>query len=148
MKANAKDSRLPTRPPHIHVIDDDPSVVRALRRLLCSWGMQVRTFSSGEEFLSVALASGEADCVVLDVQMPGMTGFDVQARMQQAGRDVPIIFITGHETEGAEERAMKAGAVGFLRKPFREDVLVGLIRTAIQRRSGPDPGDGAPRRPN
>jgi len=131
-------------PPLIHIVDDDPSVCRALKRLLRSWGMQVRTFASGEEFLSVLKSSHDADCSVIDVQMPGMTGLEVQERMRRAGMDLPVIFITAHEEEGVEERAFKFGAAGFVRKPFSDEVLVGLIRTAMQRRRGVDPRRATP----
>src|SRR5512139_2809294 len=120
--------------PLIHIVDDDPSVVIALRRLLHSWGMQVRTFASGEEFLSALNRSHEVDCSVIDVQMRGMTGLEVQESMTRAGMDLPVIFITAHEDERVEENALRAGAVGFLRKPFTDEALVGLIRTALQRR--------------
>jgi FixJ family two-component response regulator len=121
-------------PPRIDIVDDDTSVALSLRRLLHSWGMQVRTFATGEEFLAALSRSDDADCSVIDVQMPGMTGFEVQERMNLAGMDMPVIFITAHEEEGFEEHALKAGAVGFLRKPFKDEALVGLIRNALQRR--------------
>ena len=120
--------------PLIHVVDDDPAVCRALRRLLRSWGMQVRTFSSGQEFLSELASSQDADCSVIDVQMPGMNGLEVQEQMNRAGMDLPVIFITAHEEEGVEEHALSGGALGFLRKPFSDEVLVSLIRSALQRR--------------
>ena len=123
--------------PFIHIVDDDPSVCRALKRLLSSWGMQVRTFSSGEEFLSVLRSPHDADCSVIDVQMPGMTGLEVQEQMRRAGMDLPVIFITAHEEEGVEERALKNGASGFLRKPFTDEMLVGLIRTALKHQREP-----------
>ncbi len=118
----------------IHIVDDDPSVARALKRLLRSWGMQVRTFRSGAEFLAAIGPSPDADCSVIDVQMPGMTGLEVLDRMNATGLDLPVIFMTAHETEGAEEQALRAGAVGFLRKPFADEELIGLIRIAMQRR--------------
>jgi FixJ family two-component response regulator len=118
----------------IHIVDDDPAVVRALKRLLRSWGMQVRTFTSGPEFLAASGASPDADCSVIDVQMPGMTGLEVLGRLRAAGLDVPVVFMTAHETEGVEEQAMRAGAVGFLRKPFTDEQLIELIRTAARRR--------------
>ncbi len=121
-------------PPLIHIVDDDPAVVRALKRLLRSWGMQVRTFGSGGEFLSALKVSEDTDCSVIDVQMPGMTGLEVQATLNDRGFDVPVIFMTGHETEGVEEEAMNAGAIGFLHKPFSDEALVGLIRRALERR--------------
>ena len=129
---------MPNISPLIHIVDDDPSVVIALRRLLHSWGMQVRTFASGEEFLSALSRSHDVDCSVIDVQMPGMTGLEVQERMNRAGMDVPVIFITAFMEEGIEEEAMRAGAVGFLRKPFTDEALVELIRIAVQRRRKPD----------
>jgi FixJ family two-component response regulator len=120
--------------PLIYVVDDDPSVCRALKRLLRSWGMQARSFSTGAEFLSTLSGSLDADCSVIDVQMPEMTGLEVQERMNRAGTEVPVSFITAHEEDGVEENALKAGAVGFLRKPFSDEALVELIRTALQRR--------------
>ncbi len=95
--------------------------------------MQVKTFASGEEFLSALERSHDADCSVIDVQMPGMTGLEVQERMNRSGMDMPIIFITAHEEEGVQEQALRGGAAGFLRKPFTEEALVGLIRSALQR---------------
>ena len=123
---------MPDAPPLIHIVDDDPSVVIALRRLLHSWGMQVRTFASGEEFLSALSRPHEMDCLVIDVQMPGMTGLEVLERMKRSGRNLPVIFITAYEEEGIEEKAMRAGAIGFLRKPLREEDLINLIAKALQ----------------
>ena len=94
--------------------------------------MQVRTYASGEEFLSALRGSVEVDCSVIDLMMPGMTGLEVQEHMNQAGLDVPVIFMTAHEIDGAEEQALRGRAVGFLRKPFGEEALVELIRKAIQ----------------
>jgi FixJ family two-component response regulator len=124
---------LPSTPPFIYIVDDDPAVVKALKRLLHSWGMHVRTFLSGEEFLAALSRSCDGDCSVIDVQMPGMTGLEVQEALKRAGIDVPVIFITAHKEEGVEERAMRAGAIGFLRKPFMDEALVGLIHMALQR---------------
>jgi FixJ family two-component response regulator len=118
----------------IHIVDDDPAVARALKRLLRSWGMEVRTFSSGAEFLAAIERSPAADCSVIDVQMPGMTGLEVLDRMNAAGLHLAVVFMTAHETEGVEDQAMRAGAIGFLRKPFADEALVGLIRMAMLRR--------------
>jgi FixJ family two-component response regulator len=115
---------LANTPPRVHIVDDDPSVVVALKRLLHSWGMQVRTFASGEEFLSAVSSSDDSDCSLIDVQMPGMIGLEVQARMNRTGIDMPVIFITAHDEEGVEENALKAGAIGFLRKPFTDAASV------------------------
>jgi len=124
---------LPNIPPFIYVVDDDPAVAKALKRLLHSYGMQVRTFASGDEFLAALRRSCDGDCSVIDVQMPGMTGLEVQEALNRAGIDVPVIFITAHKEEGVEERAMRAGAIGFLPKPFTDEALVGFIHTALQR---------------
>jgi len=106
--------------------------------------MRVHTFASGEEFLAALSRSHDVDCSVIDVQMPGMTGLEVQERMKRAGMDVPVIFITAHEEEGTEENALRAGAVGFLRKPFTDEALVGLIRTALQHQRKPASSRAAP----
>jgi len=123
---------LPNIPPFIYIVDDDPAVVKALKRLLHSWGMHVRTFASGEEFLAALSRSCDGDCSVIDVQMPGMTGLEVQEALNRGGIDVPVIFITAHNEEGIEERAMRAGAIGFLRKPLTEKDLINLIAKALQ----------------
>jgi FixJ family two-component response regulator len=83
---------------------------------------------------------------VIDVQMPGMTGLEVQEHIKGAGMDVPVIFITAHEEEGTEENALRAGAVGFLRKPLTDEALVGLIRTALQHQLEPASSAGRARR--
>jgi FixJ family two-component response regulator len=125
---------LPNPPSLIYIVDDDPAVVKALKRLLCSWGMRARTFASGEEFLAALTCSCDGDCSVIDVQMPGMTGLEVQEALNRAGIDMPVIFITAHDEEGIEERAVRAGAIGFLRKPFMDEALVGLIHTALHQK--------------
>ncbi len=129
-------SHLPAR---IHIVDDDPSVARALKRLLCSWGMQARTFSSGKAFLADLSACPEIDCAVIDVRMPEMTGFELQRRMQQAGCQIPIIFITANEAPEIETEALQGGAAGFLRKPFSDQTLVDLIHRALGRTRGDNP---------
>jgi FixJ family two-component response regulator len=86
--------------------------------------------------------SPDADCSLIDVQMPGMSGLQVQEALNRSGMDMPIIFITAHRVEGIELQAMKAGAVGFLRKPFSDEVLVGLIRKSLQGRRKPKPCTG------
>lgn len=83
----------------IHIVDNAPSVVCALKRLLRSWGMRVQTFVTGEEFLSALERSPDADCSVIDVQMPGINGVEIHAHLNHAGLDVPVIFITAHEVE-------------------------------------------------
>lgn len=108
-------------------------MAKALKRLLHSWGMKVRTFASGGEFLTALNQSCDGDCLVIDVQMPGMTGLEVHEALNRGEIDMPVIFITAHNEEGIEERAMRAGAIGFLRKPIMDEVLIGLIHTALLR---------------
>jgi two-component system, LuxR family, response regulator FixJ len=123
---------MPKTIPLIYIVDDDVAVARALKRLLCSWGMQVQTFASGGELLAELKKSQNVDCAVIDVQMPGMTGLEVQAHLSNAGWNLPVIFMTAHESEGVEEPAMRAGAIGFLNKPFSDTALVELILEAIK----------------
>ena len=122
---------MPQSSPLIQIIDDDPAVVLALKRLLRSWGMQVETYASGDEFLTRE-SPQEADCAVIDVQMPGMNGLEVQAHLNNIGSHVPLIFMTAYANEGVEEQALRAGAIGFLKKPFPPEALISLIRSALQ----------------
>ena len=115
----------------IAIIDDDASVCRALQRLIRSFGMRTAAFASGELFL-LSLASAERlDCALLDMQMPGMNGLEVQRRLALEGIALPLVFITAHEEDGIAERAIAAGAVGFLQKPFTDQSLIKLIRRAL-----------------
>jgi FixJ family two-component response regulator len=129
--------------PMIYIVDDDEAVTKALKRLLRSWGMRVRTFASGADFLTALESSENADCSVIDIRMPRMTGLDIQQHMISAGMNVPIIFITAHEAEGIEEQALRGGAIGFLKKPFTDEALVALIYKAVEGRpktTAPDAG--------
>ena len=102
----------------VFVVDDDPSVRRALRRLLTTNGLQTRIFCSAEEFLDQGASVPAVGCLVLDVQMPGLSGMDLQAELQQRGMRLPIVFITAQATVPISVQAMKQGAVDFLQKPF------------------------------
>jgi FixJ family two-component response regulator len=117
------------------IVDDDPSVGRALGRLVRSLGMNAETYLSGEAFLRAIEVSGTPKCVVLDVQMPEMNGLDVQQRMAERELAVPVIFITAHEDHGVVERAIAAGAVGLLHKPFSEASFRSMICQALQRQA-------------
>ena len=121
--------------PLIAIVDDDPSVCRALKRLVRSIGMNAETFASGQEFVDLieAMPSFHADCVILDVQMPGLNGLDVQERVARSGNPLPVIFITAHDEVGARERALAAGAVAFLRKPFDDEVFIKTLSVALKR---------------
>src|SRR5271157_4428396 len=96
-------------PALIAIIDDDASVCRALQRLIRSFGMRTSTFASGELFLLDLAAAERPDCVLLDVQMPGMSGFELQEQLARDRFDFPLIFITAHNGEGIEDRATVAG---------------------------------------
>jgi FixJ family two-component response regulator len=114
------------------VVDDDPSVRRGLERLLRSAGYQVQSFASVHAMLAEAdLAS--ADCLVLDVRMPGPSGLDLQAMLAAEGDPLPIVFITGHGDVQMAVRAMKAGAIDFLTKPFDAEDLFNAIEQAWRR---------------
>jgi FixJ family two-component response regulator len=121
--------------PRIVIVDDDESVCRAIKRLVRSLGMDADTFTSGQEFIEVfeTVPLLRIDCVVLDVQMPGVTGLDVQERLSSVGSRLPVIFITAHDEVGARERALSGGAVAFLRKPFNDELLIETLRVALER---------------
>jgi FixJ family two-component response regulator len=118
--------------PIVFIVDDDLSVRRSTERLIQSAGLKVQTFTSAKEFLKNARFEGPA-CLVLDVRMPGLSGMDLQRELMQSGIHIPIIFITGHADIPMSVRAMKAGAVEFLTKPFRSRALLDAVRAAIER---------------
>lgn len=119
--------------PYVAVVDDDESVSRAIKRLLRSIGITAETFPSGDAFLDTlsAVPSYHPDCVILDVQMPGLNGLEVQQRM--LGTGMPIIFITAHDETGAREQALANGAVAWLRKPFQDELFARTVREALSR---------------
>jgi FixJ family two-component response regulator len=116
----------------VFVIDDDPSVRKSLSRLLRSVGHAVETFSSAEEFLAREHFGG-IGCMILDVQMPGLSGIDLQAELSKAETSMPIVFITGHGDIPMSVEAMRKGAVHFLSKPFDDNDLLRAMREAIER---------------
>jgi FixJ family two-component response regulator len=118
--------------PVVFVVDDDVSVRESLEALIRDAGWQAETFASAEEFLSCPRVPGPS-CLVLDVGLPDLNGLDLQQRVAADRPDMPIIFITGHGEVPMTVRAMKAGAVEFLTKPFGDDVLLIAIRDAIDR---------------
>jgi FixJ family two-component response regulator len=132
---------MPAPPPLIAVVDDSAFVSKALQRLLRAAGFRVETHSSGAEFLS-SIGSRVPDCVVLDLHMPGMDGFEVQAQLQRAGTAIPVVIITGHDEPGSRARAFREGAKGYLCKPVDENALLRLITAAISGEPFPPDGNG------
>jgi FixJ family two-component response regulator len=116
----------------VFVIDDDESVREAIRSLIRSVGLHVETFASADAFLHSKRPDVPA-CLILDVRMPGLSGLDLQRQLAEAGMQVPIIFITGHGDIPMSVRAMKAGAIEFLTKPFRDQDLLDAIQQALER---------------
>ena len=118
--------------PVVFVIDDDPDICAAVTRLIRLVGLDVQTFNSAQEFLRSKQPSTPG-CVVLDVQLPGLSGLDLQHELTKTGIDFPIIFVTGYGDVPMTVRAMKAGAVEFLTKPYRDQDLLDAIQSAIER---------------
>jgi FixJ family two-component response regulator len=116
--------------PVITIVDDDPSVCRALHRLVRSAGYTVQTFASAHEFLD-SLPGRRAACLVLDIHLDGMSGLDLQERLAADGVGVPVIFISAHDDAPTRERIKRSGAAGHLWKPVDEQALLGAIRRAI-----------------
>jgi len=116
----------------VFVVDDDASVRAALDSLFRSVGLVVRSFGSAQEFLSEPQADGPA-CLVLDVRMPGMSGLDLQRQLTKRDTALPIVMITGHGDIPMTVRAMRAGAVEFLPKPFRDQDLLDAVQQALDR---------------
>ena len=118
--------------PLISIVDDDYSVRDSLARLIRSVGFDVAMFASAEEFLN-ADQGAHANCLILDIRMPGMSGLDLQRHLSAAQRDLPVIFITAHDSDGdVQARALGAGAVDYLLKPLSEEEVLKAIGTALR----------------
>lgn len=118
--------------PIVFVVDDEATVGVSIKRLLQSVGLEARHFTSASEFLR-AKRPDAPGCIVLDVRLPDLSGLDLQQELAKANVDLPVIFITGHADIRMTVRAMKAGAVEFLTKPFREQELLEAVQRAISR---------------
>lgn len=118
--------------PVIAIVDDDPSARKGVQRLIRSVGWKVETFASAQEFLARPQA-GFPNCLVLDLQLPGLSGLELQNRIKEFELGVPIVFLTGHGDIPASVQAMKAGAVEFLTKPVDEQELLRAIQEAVER---------------
>lgn len=125
-------ARMPSASPVVFVVDDDVSVRESLELLVQNEGWQVKTFASAQEFLNHPRAALPS-CLILDVSLPGLNGLDLQQRLGVERHGMPIVFITGHADIPMTVRAMKAGAVEFLTKPFSDDVLLNAIGEALER---------------
>jgi FixJ family two-component response regulator len=118
--------------PTISIVDDDALVREAIRRLIKSVGMNAQAYASAEDFLSSNHAQ-DTSCLILDVQMSGMSGLELQQRLADSGYRIPIIFISAHSNGQIREQALGAGAVDFLFKPFSEEALVDAVHAALGR---------------
>jgi len=118
--------------PTVFVVEDDASVRRSTERMIRMGGFNVRAFESARDFLSSQRPDGPA-CLVLDVRLPGLSGLDLQRELSHSGKQIPIIFMTGHGNIPMTVRAMKAGAVEFLTKPVKPRVLLEAIQAAVER---------------
>lgn len=122
---------MPLSPPTVFLVDDDPSVLRGLSRLLRSAGWSSATFSSAEDFLN-RLDPAASGCVVLDLSLPKVNGLELQRKLSEKGCLLPIIFLTGHGDVPTTVQAMKAGAVDFLTKPVLDEELLEAVRIAVE----------------
>ena len=118
--------------PLISIVDDDESVRVALKSLIDSVGFRAEVFGSGEEFLNSPHVS-KTDCLIADVRMPGMSGLELQDRLNAANLSIPVVFISAHDDGEACARGLRAGAVDFLKKPFSEDALLGAISAGLDK---------------
>ena len=117
----------------VYVVDDDAPLRRALRRWLQSVGFTVETFASAEDFLARDDAP-PPDCLVLDIRLGGLSGFELTDRLRAAGLSIPTVFITGHDDASTREQARKVGAAGYVRKPFEEASLLSAIEKALSKK--------------
>jgi FixJ family two-component response regulator len=119
-----------TLAPLVAILDDEPEMLKAIRRLLASRGFRVDTYERGADLLAALAASPRPDCLLLDLHMPEMSGFDVLEAMRTQQIPVPVIVITGHDAPGMEERSRLLGAIGYLKKPVDRDDLLSAIEAA------------------
>jgi FixJ family two-component response regulator len=119
--------------PIVHVVDDDDSLRKAVTRLLHAAGYDVRAYASAGDFALASREKNKRGCVLLDVRMPGPSGLELQEALAREDEPLPVIFLTGHGDVPTSVRAMKAGAVDFLTKPIKRDVLLNAVRAALAR---------------
>jgi FixJ family two-component response regulator len=114
----------------ISVVDDDESIRRTTTFLIESFGFRAAAFESAENFLKSGQLH-ETSCLIVDVQMPGMNGLELQSELAAAGYDIPIVFVTAYDNKASRQQAMQAGAVAFLAKPFGDEQLLQTVRLAL-----------------
>jgi FixJ family two-component response regulator len=124
-----------TDTPLVVIVDDDVSVRHALRALMRSLGYRAETFARGEDFLQSQLIA-RTSCLIADVQLPGITGPELHARLISSGAPVPTLLITAYPDDGVRARALAAGAVGYLSKPFAEDQLLPYLHAVLHDKNG------------
>jgi two-component system, LuxR family, response regulator FixJ len=114
----------------VSIVDDDESLRRSLRNLLGSVGFRVETFASAEAFVQ-SVRQEQTGCLVLDLGMPGMNGFDLLRHLSGRGSRIPVVILTAHGDDEARQRSLRAGAIAFLSKPFNSNALLDAVRTAL-----------------
>lgn len=123
---------MPLENKQIFIVDDDESVCRALSVLLATYGFSVKTFISAEDFFS-SVPNSVAGCLLLDIHMPGLDGWQAQQLLVKSGSSRSVIIMSAEKSDGLNERALKAGAAGYLQKPFNGQALVDLIKIAFEK---------------
>lgn len=116
----------------IYILDDDGSVLRSLKLLMVSYGFAVETFSTAEKFFSV-IPNSAVGCLILDIHMPGLIGWDTQQKLTKTGYNLPVIVITADKDDRFKDKALKAGAVGFLQKPFEDHYLLHMVNQVFDK---------------
>ena len=124
---------MPSEKKQIFIVDDDASVCQALGVLLATYGFSVKTFACAEDFFN-AVPNSAPGCLLLDIHMPGLDGWETQQRLLKSGSSRPVIIMSADKNGGLNKKALKAGAAGFLQKPFNDRALVGLINIAVAKK--------------
>ena len=120
--------------PVIYIVDDDPSIRRAMKRLIRSTGMDVQVFSSAQEFLDYKYQK-QNSCMIVDIRLEGKSGLELQKDLLATGSDLPMIFITGYDTQETRDQAKKSGAAGYFRKPIDDRALLDSIQWALAKQN-------------
>ena len=132
---NLKEGEMLSENKQIFIVDDDASVCRALSVLLVTYGFTVGAYTCAEDFFS-AVPKSVPGCLILDIHMPGLDGWETLQQLLKSGSSRPVIFMSADKNGGLNEKALKAGAVGFLQKPFNDQELVNLINIAVEKEKG------------